>query len=457
MNSQLIDTDLPADVDRVLDRLERVEREVQTRDGRWYLMRLLPYRTAEDRIDGVVLTFVDITQRKLAEEALRRSEERMRLVLESVPEYALITLDADGRIDTWNAGAAAMFGFGDSEAISSSLEIIYTAEDRERAVASEEVRRARDTGRAVDERWHKRKNGTRLFVSGALSPVRDGDGAIIGYVKIAKDLTERKKWEDALQRANDELDARVRERTRELADANVSLDAQLRERREAEERIRKLLNRVVTIQEDERRRVARNLHDHLGQQITALRLKLESLRIGSGSSNDMSEAVAEAHRITDRLDRDLDFLTSELRPPALDDLGLVAALGQYVAEWSKNSGVAVQFQSSGLKSGRLTQDLDTNLYRIAQEALNNVAKHAHATRVDVFLGRRDDQIVLIVEDNGHGFHLAESEGDGRERGFGLLGMQERSALMGGRLEIETRPDTGTSIFVRAPASFTQED
>jgi len=458
INNHLLVTDLTADIDRVLQHEERVEREVQTRDGRWFMMRLIPYRNlAEDHIDGVVLTFFEITVRKLAEEALRRSEERMRLVLESVADYAILTLDEEGRIDTWTAGARAMFGFTEPEAIGSSFDLLSTFEDRESGVAAAELRQARVAGRAVVARWHMRKDGTRVFVSGTLSPLRSAHGVILGYVKIARDLTEHKRLEDALHHANDDLDARVNERTRELADANVTLDLELRERRGAEERIRRLLNRLVTIQEDERRRVARDLHDHLGQQITALRLTLESLKSASMVDGRLPETVAEAQRITERLDRDLDFFTSELRPPAIDDLGLGTALAQYVAEWSRNTGVPAQFQSSALDGLHLTSDLEINLYRIAQEGLNNVYKHAQATLVDVFLGRRDGQVVLIVEDNGRGFQHPQSAGETRDRGLGLLGMRERAALMGGQVEIETDPGNGTSIFVKVPASFKQPE
>jgi PAS domain S-box-containing protein len=455
ISSHLVYDGLPADIDRVLDRLERIEREVQTRDGRWHLMRLLPYRTDEDRIDGVVLTFVDITERKLAEEALRRSEERMRFVLESVPDAAIITLEANGLIDSWNAGAAALFGYSDSEAIGKPLDLLFTPEDRERDAAGEELRRAKETGRALVERWHSRGDGRRLFVSGSLSALRNDEGTITGYVKVVKDLTDRKKEEETLQQAKDELDARVRERTRELAEANAALDLELRERRDAEERIRKLLKRVVTIQEDERRRFARDLHDHLGQQITALRLTLETAK--PGSTPAAANALAEALRMGERLDRDLDLFTAELRPPALDDLGLVSALAQYVNDWSRTAAVSAQFHSSGLKDARLAGELESNLFRIAQEALNNVHKHAQASRVDVFLGHREGKIVLIVEDNGRGFEAVKAGADKLARGFGLVGMRERAAQIEGKLEIETSPGKGTTVFVNVPASFIDDE
>ena len=195
MNSHLLHTDLPGDIERVLTRLERVEREVQTRDGRWHLMRLLPYRTAEDRVEGVVLTFVDITERRRAEEALRRSEERMHLVLESIPDYAIVALDSEGRIDRWNAGAAAMFGFTESDAVGASLDLLFTSEDRERGAAAAELRHARETGRAIDERWHIRKDGSQCWMIFAGASL--GDGTIVEY---CIDITRQRLAEAGMDR-----------------------------------------------------------------------------------------------------------------------------------------------------------------------------------------------------------------------------------------------------------------
>ena len=150
--------------------------------------------------------------------------------------------------------------------------------------------------------------------------------------------------------------------------------------------------------------------------------------------------------------RDLDFYTWELRPAALDDLGLVATLGNFVREWSKEFGVRADFQSQGLEGVRFSFETETNLYRITQEALNNIHKHAKARHAAVVFERRNGQVVLVIEDDGVGFDRIDAAGASGARGIGLLGMQERAAIIGGTLEIETSPGKGTTIFVQVPLS-----
>jgi two-component system, chemotaxis family, sensor kinase Cph1 len=148
----------------------------------------------------------------------------------------------------------------------------------------------------------------------------------------------------------------------------------------------------------------------------------------------------------------LDFFTWELRPAALDDFGLVAALDTFVHEWSRTFRVAADFHSTGLEDVRLPFDVETNLYRIAQEALNNVHKHAAATRVGVMLERRDARIVLIVEDDGRGFDETEIRAGRADSRIGLRGLRERAVLAGGTAEVETSPGQGTTIFVQVPVT-----
>jgi two-component system CheB/CheR fusion protein len=442
--------DLHLDLARVMETLERVEREVLTSDGRWLLMRAHPYRTADDRIDGVVLAFVDVTSGKRAEAQLQRSETRLRLVLESVADYAIYTLDRDGLIESWNAGAARMFGYAEDDIIGQPATILATDDDPERGTDREELRLAHEHGKAIDERWHVRQDGSSVFVSGILAPLLDNRGLVVGYVKVARDLTERKHWEDALQKAHDALEMRVQERTADLAAANRSLDVELRERRQAEAEIRELLKRIITVQEDERRRIARDLHDHLGQQVAGVSLKLEALRDMTGVASAATAIVEEARGILARLDKELDFFTWELRPAALDDFGLVAALGTLVNEWSRTFGVAAEFHTTGLDDIRLSFDVETNMYRIAQEALNNVHKHADATRVGVLLERRGARVVLIIEDDGRGFENDETAPGRFDSRIGLRGIRERAVLAGGTAEVETAPGKGTTILVQVP-------
>ena len=442
---------LSEDAEEVLATLKKIEREVSTPDGQWFIARLLPYRTVEDKISGVVITFVDISERKRFEQSLRESEERLRLLVENALDYAIMILDSDGRYIIWNKGAERMFGYSESEALGQPAAIIFTPEDRERGVPQEEMATAEREGRAMDDRWHVRKDGSRFYVSGVMMPLRAG--TVRGYAKIARDLTAQKQSQDALQKAWEELEQRVQERTGELAEANRALQEEVNERRRIERERVQLLRRIVSTQEDERRRISRELHDHLGQRLTALRLKLEGLKEQCGEQAELCGQIEQLQEIAVNLDAEVDFLAWELRPSVLDDLGLTVALANFVQEWSKHFGVPTEFHTTGLAQERLSQEVETNLYRIAQEALNNIAKHAAATSVDVLLERRDNHAVLIIEDNGRGFDPDQVTISLSGRGMGLIGMRERAALVGGTVEIESQPGEGTTVFVRTPVVF----
>jgi signal transduction histidine kinase len=235
-------------------------------------------------------------------------------------------------------------------------------------------------------------------------------------------------------------EARVRERTAQLAATNDSLQLEIRERRVAEDRARGLLNQLITAQEQERRRIARDIHDDVGQQITALRLCLQTLPPGEAE---------RARQMAEELDRAIDALAWELRPAMLEDLGLAAALEQFVNQWSDRVGIVAAFDTVATSTRRLSGEVEINVYRIAQEALHNIAKHAGATRVSVALTRRDDCLVLIVEDNGRGF-APPSDRPAAPAGLGLLTIRERATLLGGDVDIESSPASGTSVYVRVP-------
>ncbi|SNS91995.1 two-component system, chemotaxis family, CheB/CheR fusion protein [Noviherbaspirillum humi] len=207
--------ELGQDIEQVFDSLQPSEREVRgTNDGVWYIARLLPYRTAEDRIEGLVLSFIDISRRKLAEEKLRGSEQRMRLIAASTRDYAISTMDADGIITSWNSGAERLFGYTEADIVGQSGEILFTPEDREAGAYQDELRRAREDGRAEDDRWHLRRNGMRVYCSGITSPLVDDE--IGGYVKIARDLTDA-KWRHDQQDAKLEWERQERIRAEEAA------------------------------------------------------------------------------------------------------------------------------------------------------------------------------------------------------------------------------------------------
>ena len=260
-----------------------------------------------------------------------------------------------------------------------------------------------------------------------------------------------KQAEASLQRERDQLEARVRERTAELSEANRALQAEMARRARAEEAHREVLRRLSAAEETERGRVSRELHDRLGQDLTAIKLGLQIVRKRRTCPPAVRQSASRLEKLADSLMRDTHRLAWELRPAALDDFGLELALRRYADEWAALSGVPVDFHSQGTTPRRLAPELESTLYRITREALTNVFRHAEARRVSVLLERRADHVLLIVEDDGKGFDAAallQAPATGRK--LGLLGMQERAALAGGSVEIESNPGAGTTVFARLP-------
>jgi signal transduction histidine kinase len=252
------------------------------------------------------------------------------------------------------------------------------------------------------------------------------------------------------QEAQDDLEERVRERTAELQELTGRLLEEVKARGKAEKEVKELLRRVISTQETERRHLARELHDHLGQQLVALRLNLETIKGHAWGQGQLRGEVERLEAVVRQLDSDVDYLAWGLRPAALDRLGLAAAVEQLVREWSGHARVPAEFHTGGLDGVELPPEVGINLYRVAQEALNNVQKHAAAGNVSVMLQRLDGHALLIVEDDGKGFESdAAADGGG---GMGLVNMRERASLLGGMLEIETSPGAGTTLYVRVPVS-----
>jgi signal transduction histidine kinase len=218
----------------------------------------------------------------------------------------------------------------------------------------------------------------------------------------------------------------------------------------AQDEVASLLQRLVAAQEDERARIARDLHDQLGQQLTVLRLTLERGEADLLARSISAGACTTALALVEKIQKDVNFLGWQLRPGALDEHGLSAALPRFVAQWAASSGLRAEYRGVTLAGGQLSKDAEVTFYRVAQEALNNVAKHAAALRVDVVLAASASAVTMVIEDDGIGFDpAARAAGSG---GFGVPGMRERAALVGATLQIESAPGEGTGVFLRCPVA-----
>jgi PAS domain S-box-containing protein len=383
---------------------------------------------------------------RLSEKPRNRMEQnayRFRLLVESARDYAMFTLNAAGQVDSWNPGAERILCYAEDEILGQSGDIIFTPEDRTRGAPDQERQTARAEGKAEDERWHVRKDGSRFWASGVMTVLTDDAGSFIGFAKILRDLTERRQHEEALRQARDELEQRVAERTAELTTVN--------------EQRHELLRRIVNAQEAERARISRELHDVTGQIVTALLLGLGSLKAEPLSAN-ASQTVQTLFALAQELAEQSHRLSFALRPTALDDLGLVLALHNHVEQWSQWNNLPVDFQAIGFdgEHHRLPGDIETGIYRIVQEALTNISRHAsdgmdRTNQVSLLLQCGPTQVQAIIEDDGVGFDVAAVQSVSPDkRRLGLFGMEERASLMGGTLAIESAPGQGTTVLLRVP-------
>jgi PAS domain S-box-containing protein len=370
---------------------------------------------------------------KQTEEILRSNENQLRLITDTVP-LLVSYVDREHYYRFVNRTYTEWFGLSREEIIGKHLsEVLGQAAYR---TILPEVKKVLSGEEVIFERLVPYKNGERFIHLNYIPEFDASTGLVTGFHAFVQDITERNQVEEALRRSQQELEVRVRERTKELEKAN-------------EERVG-ILQRLVTVQEDERKHITRELHDQLGQEMTVLRLKLDILKKACADNEELRNQVDEIQKVTHQLDLDVDFLAWKMRPTVLDDVGIVAALVQYIRQWSAHFNIPADFDATRFSKTRLESEVETNFYRITQEALNNIYKHARASKVNVSLEPRENGMVLIIEDNGVGFE--PNKQITVEKGMGLAGMNERAALIGGKLEIESTTGFGTTIYVSVPVS-----
>lgn len=374
----------------------------------------------------------------------------LRLVVDRLPDHAVFTLDSQGTITWWNIGAEQLLGWRREQALGLHVSSVLGSGLPDGGIGTNDLAAAERQGSVTDTRRIKHQDGSTRDARTTIVALRSETG-VAGYTVAAHLLRGGSSSADRRLREGD-IEATSAETRRELSESRALLAAEIADRRQAETSRARLLRRLVVAQEEERRRLARDLHDGLGQRLTSLRLILEALGRGS-HGGEQPTGTANALEMLARIDQDVDFIAWELRPAALDELGLARVLDTYVKEWSRHAGIAAVFHARPGNLQRFAPEVETSIYRIAQEGLNNVLKHARAQSVNVLLELRGDNLALVVEDDGVGFQSRLKE----DTMIGLIGMRERALAVGGTVEVEPTPGGGTTVLACIPTTVGHRD
>jgi two-component system sensor kinase len=331
--------------------------------------------------------------------------ELFRLLVDGIKDYAIIVLSPDGNVLTWNLGAAALMGYKEQEILGTHFSKFYLSEAVQSGEPVKELVIAEKEGRFANECWHSRKDGSTFWASVVITPLRGSTGELCGFAKVTQDLTERREAAESINNLN-------------LA-------------------LQKLSARVLHAQDEERRRIARELHDDLGQQLSTLKMILDRTQ-----NADASELTAFAVKYV----RNLAYL---LHPPLLDETGLRGALNWFIPGLTERGTIEIELKMRPDDFPRLGLELETAIFRIVQESLNNVFRHANADRASVELEKQQDLVVVRIRDYGKGLPpdiIARGNYNG---GVGIAGMRERIRHLGGKLSL-SRCEPGTLVEATIP-------
>lgn len=361
--------------------------------------------------------------------ALRQTEERFRHLVEAAQDYAIFMLDATGRVTSWNSGAERIKGYKASEIIGQHFSCFYPAEDLQADKPRHELETAASEGRLEDEGWRVRKDGSKFWANVIITPIRDDAGSLLGFSKVTRDFTERMLVLKALRKSRQEL-------------------------HDSESSLRKLSLHLLRTQEEERRRIGRDLHDSLGQYLSLLKMKLDSF----ASLNQPPEArsgineITECANLAEQCIKEVRTISYLLYPPMLEEMGLKSAISWYLDGFTKRSGITATLDISP-EFGRLPADAETAFFRVLQESLTNIHRHSGSETAHVRLFDKDGTTVLEVSDQGKGILARDSEefveNGGHSLGVGVRGMTERMRQLGGDLELVSSSN-GTTVIASVP-------
>ena len=354
--------------------------------------------------------------------ALLHTEERFRLLVEGIDDYAIVMLDPEGLVVSWNAGAGHINGYEADEIIGRHFSAFHPLTDVRQGKPARLLAAASDLGHADDEGWRVRKDGSRFFANVLITALRDPDGSLRGFAKITRDVTERRQADEALRQSIEALQQSAAER-------------------------RHLLSSLVRAREEERHRIAADIHDDTVQVMSAVAMRLDLLH-QQLTEPDQQQIVRDSavvvHASIERLRR----LIFALRPAPLDEEGLAAAVAALVAEEEALEGrPAIRLENRLIDE--LPLDVRILAYRIVQEALRNVFRHAGASKVDISLEPAPGGVAIRVQDDGRGFPMngARSSAAGH---IGLATMREHAHMAGGRCVVRSAPGSGTTVDAWLP-------
>ena len=362
---------------------------------------------------------------------------------------AIISKNLKGIITSWNQGAERLFGWTSQETIGQPITIIIPPELRDEETT---ILKRISAGERIDhlETTRRKKTGDTVAVSLTISPVRDREGRIVGASKIARDITERKLVEARLKAVHDELEERVREGTAEFQQKNEELTKQ-------SQVVRDLSARLLQSQDAERRKIARELHDSVGQLLAAISMNISKVaREKEKLSPQAEKCVEENQTLVEQIQSEIRTLSHLLHPPLLEEIGLESAIRWFIDGFTQRSRIDVGLEISPSRLGRLTDDLEIAIFRIVQESLTNIHRHSGSRSARIQLAQDDGHVRCKISDDGVGIPLEKqlqlnSYG---AMGVGIRGMRERIRQLGGTLQIESNGN-GTTVSVTLPVNPTQ--
>jgi len=368
---------------------------------------------------------------------LQESEDRFRLLIEAVQDYAIFMLDPDGRVRNWNNGAKRIKGYDSTEIIGKHFSCFYPEEDLRNGKPAWELEVAAREGRFEDEGWRVRKDGSRFWANVIITAIRDDSGKLIGFGKVTRDVTERMQIERTLH-----------EEVAQRREAELHLQ-------NSEKSLRELSLHLLRTQDEERRRIGRDLHDSLGQCLTALKIKLEMLASPTGQGNDEAASeIAECIHLAEESLKEVRTISYLMYPPMLEEMGLESAIRWYVDGFSARSGISTTFEV-GDDFGRPQRDVELALFRVLQESLTNVHRHSGGRTAHIRLLMSNGAVTLEVTDTGKGIPTGLLEQSGQDwtgaLGVGLRGMNERMRQLGGSLAVVST-EKGTTVTATVPAA-----